>query len=149
MRRTALGLYLVLFAGCATGYKASYVTGAVTKEFSTESYGIYSEQFNKKIDECCSGDSCNPESPDVITKTELDQCMGPSYEQETHEKIEVAIKVYHEAAEAHSAVMQIVEGSDEERKAATNALLDSAIDLLELLPDGNKHVAKLKKLTGR
>jgi hypothetical protein len=149
MRRTALGLSLFLFAGCATGYKASYVTGAVTKQFSTESYGIYSEQFNKKIDDCCAGDSCNPESPDVITKTELDQCMGPAYEQESHGKIELAIKVYHEAAKAHSAAMQIVDGSDEERKAATNALVDSAINLLELLPDGNKLVSKLKKLTGR
>lgn len=149
MRRTALGLSLVLFAGCATGYKASYVTGAVTKQFSTESYGVYSEQFNKKIDECCDGDSCNPESPDVITKTELDQCMGPAYEQASHEKIELAIKVYHEAAKVHSAAMEIAEGNDEERKAATAALLDSAINLLELLPDGNKLASKLKKLTGR
>ena len=75
--------------------------------------------------------------------------MGAAYEQSTHEKIELAIKVYHEAAKAHSAVMEIVDGSDEERKAATNALLDSAINLLELLPEGNKLVSKLKKLTGR
>ncbi len=149
MRRTALGLSLVLSAGCAVGYKASYVTGAVTKQFSTESYGIYSEQFNKKIDECCAGDSCNPESPDVITKSELDKCMGPKYENATHEKIELAIDVYYEAAKVHSSVMQIVEGSEEERKAATNALLESAISLLELLPDGDKLVSKLKKLTGR
>lgn len=149
MRRTALGLSLVLFAGCATGYKASYVAGAVTKQFSTESYGIYSEQFNNKIDECCAGDSCNPESPDAITKTELDSCMGTAFEQASHEKIELAIKAYHEAAKVHSSAMEIVECSDEERKAATNALLDSAINLLELLPNGNKLVSKLKKLTGR
>ena len=149
MRRMAFGLSLVLSAGCAVGYKASYVTGAVTKQFSTESYGVYSEQFNKKIDECCAGDSCDPESPDVITKTELDQCMGGHYKQATHEKIDHAIKVYFEAAKVHSAVMQIVEGNDEERKGATDALLDSAIRLLELLPDGDKLVSKLKKLTGR
>jgi hypothetical protein len=149
MRRTALALSLTLFAGCASGYKASYVTGAVTKQFATESYNVYSEQFNDKIDECCAGDACNPESPDVITKTELDQCMGPAFENATHDKIEIAVNLYHEAAEAHTASMQIVNGSDEERKAATNKLLETAMDLLALLPEGNKLVAKLKKLTGK
>jgi hypothetical protein len=45
--------------------------------------------------------------------------------------------------------MQIVEGNEDERKAATNKLVETAIDLLELLPDGAKLVAKLKKLTGK
>jgi len=157
MRRTALALSFALFggglvlsAGCATtGYKASYVTGAVTKQFATESYGIYSSEFNDKIDECCAGDVCNPESPDVITKTELDQCMGAKYEAATHDKIEKAIEVYHGAAKAHSSIMKIVDGSEEDRKAATNELLEAAIDLLELLPEGDKLVARLKQLTGK
>lgn len=149
MRRTALALSLALSAGCAGGYKASYVTGAVTKQFATESYDVYSEQFNQKIDECCAGGVCDPSSPDVITKSELDSCMGTAFEKSTHDKIETAVKVYHEAATTHTAAMQIVEGNEDERKAATNKLVETAIDLLELLPDGAKLVAKLKKLTGK
>jgi len=149
MRSTAIALSLFFLSSCATGYKASYVTGAVTKEVATESYVPYSEAFNKKIDECCAEGVCNPESPDVITKTQLDKCMGPKFEQSTHEKIEVAVKIYHEAAKAFTEAMKIPDASDEERKAATNALFESALNLLALLPEGDKRVAQLKKLTGR
>jgi len=145
----AFALVLTMSAGCASGYKASYVTGAVTKQFATESYDVYSEQFNKKIDECCTGGVCNPESPDVITKTELDECMGPAFNAETHDKIELAIKAYYDAAVIHTEAMKITEGDETARKAATNKILDTALSMLGLLPDGNKLVAKLKKLTGR
>ncbi len=125
------------------------MTGVVTKEVATESYVPYSEEFNKKIDECCTGDVCNPESPDVITKTQLDECMGPKFEQSSHDKIEAAVQIYHEAAKAFTEVMKLPNASDEERKAATNALFDSALNLLTLLPEGDKRVARLKELTGR
>lgn len=143
MRRIALALSLTLTAGCAGGYKASYVTGAVTKQFATESYDVYSEQFNTKLDEC------NPETNEsVTTKTELDECMGPSYEKATHDKIETAVKAYHEAAKIHTEAMIAVDGSAEERKAATKNVLVSAIALLELFPKGAELAKKLKKLTG-
>jgi hypothetical protein len=149
MRQTAIALSLIFLSGCAAGYKASYVTGAVTKEVVTETYSPYSEEFNKKIDECCSGDVCNPQSSDVITKTQLDKCMGSKFESSTHEKIEAAVKMYHEASKAFTEVMKLVDASDEQRKAATSALFESALNMLELIPGGNKQVAKLKKMTGR
>ena len=143
MRRIALALSLTFTAGCAGSYKASYVTGAVTKQFSTESYGVYSEEFNKKLDGC---DPANNDS--VTTKTELDECMGKGYAKPTHEKIETAVKVYYEAAKIHTEVMIAVDGTPEERKAATKRLLESAMALLSLFPEGEKLVKKLEKLTG-
>lgn len=144
MRRIApLALFLTFTVGCAGSYKASYVTGAVTKQLTTESHDIYSEQFNKKLDEC---DPKNNSA--VTTKTELDECMGKAFNNETHDKIEIAAKAYYEAATIHSEVMIVVDGDPEERKAATQKILDSAMALLTLFPDGEKLVKKLKKLTG-
>lgn len=152
MRRTALALSILLSSGCATGYKRSYkrsyVTGAVTKQFATEAYGIYSDEFNAKIDECCAGGACDPESENVITKAQLDECMGTGFEKITHDDIEMAIRVYHGAARTHSDVMAIAEGSNEDRKKATERLIETAIDMLGLLPEGDKLVAQIKKLTG-
>lgn len=143
MRRIALALSLTLTAGCAGSYKASYVAGAVTKQFATESYDVYSEQFNAKLDEC------NPENnPEVTTKTELDGCMGDAYAKPTHDKIETAVKTYHEAAKIHTEAMIVVDGSADERKAATKKVLESAMSLLSLFPKGEELVKKLKKLTG-
>lgn len=143
MRRIVLVLSLAVTTGCAGGYKASYVAGAVTKEFTTDSYEVYSEQFNKKLDEC---DPKN--NPSVTTKVELDDCMGDAFKKETHDKIEIAVKVYHEAAEIHSEVMKMVDGPEEDRKAATGKILESAMELLALFPGGEKLVNKLKALTG-
>jgi hypothetical protein len=143
MRRIVLMLSLVVTTGCAGGYKASYVAGAVTKQFTTESYDVYSEQFNKKLDEC---DPKNNSA--VTTKTELDECMGDAFKQETHDKIEIAVKAYYEAAEIHSEAMKMVEGPEGDRKAATQKILESAMELIALFPDGEKLVAKFKKLTG-
>jgi len=149
MRHTVFALSLTLLTGCAGAYKTSYVTGAVTKQVATEAYNPYSELFNDKLDECCANDACNPESPNVITKTQLDECMGPAYEKATHDKIETASKAYYEIAEIHTSVMKSVDASPEEMKAVTNELVASAIDLIALLPDGDKLVAKLKMLIGK
>lgn len=144
MHRYALAVFITINAGCAGGYKASYVTGAVVKEFATESYDAYSELFNVKLNEC------DPAlNPTVTTQTELDECMGPAYAKETHEKIETMAKAYHEAAEIQTAAMLAVDGDPEDRRAATAAVFDSAMSLLELFPDGEKLVSKLKKLAGR
>lgn len=143
MRSIALAFSLITATGCAGSYKASYVTGAVTKQFATESYAVYSEEFNKKLDEC---DPANNES--VTTKTELDECMGKFYAKPTHEKIELAVKVYHEEAKIHTQVMIAVDATPEERKEATRKVLESAFNLLSLFPEGESLVNKLKKLTG-
>jgi hypothetical protein len=144
MHRTApLVLSLLFTVGCAGSYKASYVTGAVTKQLTTESHDIYSKEFNEKLDEC---DPNNNSS--VTTKTELDECQGKFFDKADHDKIEVAVKVYYEAAKIHSESMVLVEGSAEERKAATQKILESAMALLSLFPDGENLVKKLKKLTG-
>jgi len=143
MRRNALALSLLLTAGCAGGFKVSYVTGAVTKQFTTESHDIYSESFNEKLTEC------SPQNNDSITtKTELDECMGRGYAKPDHDKIEVAVKVYHAAAKVHSNTMIAVDGSADERSAATKGILEAAMALLSMFPEGEKLVAKLKKLTG-
>ncbi|KKK97546.1 hypothetical protein LCGC14_2651660 [marine sediment metagenome] len=143
MRRLVFALSLTLSAGCASGYKISYVAGAVTKQFATESYDVYSEQFNKKLDEC---DPANNDT--VTTKSSLDECMGKYYAKPAHEKIETAVKTYHEAAKIHTQSMIAVDADPEERKDATRKILDAAIDLLSLFPDGEKLVKKFKKLTG-
>jgi len=145
MRQAVLALFLSLStASCASAYKVSYVTGAVTKEFTTENYKIYSEQFNKKLDEC------KPENnPNVTTKTELDKCMGKYFEHATHEKIELAVEVYYKAAEAHTGVMIATKATDEERRTAAKQVLDAAIGLISLFPNGEKLVKKLKMLTRR
>ena len=143
MRRIVLALSLSLTAGCAGGYKASYVKGAVTKQLATESYDVYSEVFNEKLDEC---DPANNDS--VATKTELDECLGKFFDNEDHGKIEVAVKAYHVAAQAHTKAMTAVDGSDEERKAAPGKVLEAALELLSLFPEGEKLVTKLKSLTG-
>ena len=144
MRSIVLALSLVLTTGCAGSYKASYVTVAVTKQFATESYEIYSTEFNKKLDECDPAANAS-----VTTKTELDECMGKYFAKPQHEKIEFAIKVYHDAATVHSESMIAADGDKEGRKEATKAVIDSAISLLSLFPEGKHLVNKLKKLTGR
>ena len=143
MRRIALALSLTFASGCAGSYKASYVTGAVTKQFATESYDIYSGEFNEKLEEC---DPANNDS--VTTKKELDECMGKFYAKPAHEKIETAAKGYHAAAKIHTEVMIAVDGTPEERKEATKKVLEAAMELLSLFPEGEKLVKKLKKLTG-
>lgn len=135
-------LTMILLTGCAGSYKASYVTGATTKQFATESYDIYSESFNKKVSEC---DPDNNES--VTTKSELDQCMD-GFSSASHDKIEIAAKVYHESAKIHTAIMSSIDASPEERIAATKQVVKSAIALLELFPDGEKLASKLSKLVG-
>ena len=143
MRDKILAISLLLTLGCAGGYKASYVTGAVTKQFATESYDAYSEMFNEKLSEC---DPATNEK--VNTKSQLDECMGEAYAKPTHEKIELAVKAYHEAAVIHTEAMKLVDGPADERSAATQKMLDAAMNLLGLFPDGEKLVKKLKKLTG-
>lgn len=143
MRRIFLAISLAFVTACAGSYKASYVVGAVTKQLATESYAIYSEGLNEKISEC---DPHTNES--ITTKTELDECMGDQYGYETLEKIEVATNAYHEAAEIHTGIMIAADGSAEERKAATQAVLDSAMEMLSILPNGEKLVKKLKSMTG-
>lgn len=143
MKSKILAVSLLFTLGCAGGYKASYVTGAVTKQFATESYDVYSKEFNKKLTEC---DPATNES--VNSKSQLDECMGPAYAKPTHEKIETSVKAYHEAAVIHTETMIAIDGTSEERKAATEKVLKSAMTLIELFPDGEKLVKKLKQLTG-
>ena len=143
MRSFVLAISLLFTAGCAGTYKASYVTGAVTKQFATESYGVYSGLFNAKLDEC---DPANNES--VTTKTELDECMGPAFEKATHAQIETAVTAYHEAATIHTDLMIASDGTDEERRAATKSLFAAAAKLLALFPAGEKLVNRLESLTG-
>jgi hypothetical protein len=144
MQRAVLAFVIAINAGCAGGYKASYVTGAVVKQFATEAYDVYSEQFNAKLAEC---DPATNGS--VTTQGELDECMGDEYKKETHDKIEVAAKAYHENAEIQTAAMIAVDGDPEEMRAATAAVFESAISLLQLFPEGEKLAAQLKKLSGR
>ncbi len=140
MRRIALAISLALITGCAGSYKASYVTGAVTKQFATESYDVYSGEFNKKLDEC------SPENNDAIeTKRDLDKCMTPMYEKATHDKIETASNAYGDAAKIHTEVLIAVDATSEERLEATRRVLDSPIGMLSLLPDGDKLGKKLKR----
>jgi len=143
MRRIALAVSLTVLTGCAGSYKAAYVTGAVTKQFAEESYEAYSEILNTKIDQC---DPENNES--VKTKSDFDECLGNGFEKEDHDKIEEGVKIYHAAAKVHTDVLIAVDATDEERKQATQNLLNSALEFLELLPNGDKLTAKLRKLTG-
>jgi hypothetical protein len=143
MRRIAWAISLALFTACAGSYKASYVAGAVTKQFATESYDVYSGEFNNKLDEC------SPENNGAIkTKRDLDKCMTPMYEKATHEKIETASKAYGEAAKIHTEVMIVVDATDDERLEATKKVLDAAMGMLSLFPEGEKLVRKLKSLIG-
>lgn len=141
MRRIILAVSLVTMTGCAGSYKASYVTGAVTKQFATESYEAYSEILNKKIEEC------DPENNlEIKTKSNFDDCLGPGFKDEDHDKIEDLVKGYHAAAKVHTDVMIVVDASDEERKEATQNLVNSAINFLEVLPNGDKLAGKLRSL---
>lgn len=143
MRRIALVFSLFTLSACAGSYKASYVAGAVTKQFTTDAYDIYSEQFNKKLDEC------DPQNNSAVTtKEQLDDCMGDAFKKETHDKIELAAKAYYEAAKVYSEIMMFTDGDAESRKESTRKVLESSMNLLSLFPDGEKLVNKLKGLTG-
>lgn len=144
MRRIILATSLILSTGCAGSYKAAYVTGAVTKEFTTTAYSEYSEQFNAQLDEC---DPANNEA--VNSKTQLDECMGPAFEKSTHDKIVEAIALYYKAAEALTESLILVDGDPDERKAAVTALFETALELLERFPGSENLVKRLKSLAGR
>lgn len=139
-----LSLGLVLSAGCANAYKASYVTGSVTKELTTQAYDQYSLEFNKQLIEC--DPATNGE---VTTKGEFDECMTPPFAKEAHDKIVKAIDVYYEAAKALSAILASENPGEDELRAAASAIFKSAITVLEMFPEAEKLVTKLKTLTGR
>jgi len=140
----------ILASGCLDAYKASFVTGSVVKEFTTESYDAYSEVLNEKIDECCRDGVCNPESKEPISRLEFDLCLGDGFKKEDHDKIKKAVNAYYEAATVHSALMIASESkSKEDMRAATDAIYQAAMALLAQLPGGEGLVKKLKFLSGR
>ena len=142
MKRLIIPALLVLSA-CAGTYKHSYVTGAITKEFATESYGIYSDHLNEKIEEC------DPDNNDAIkTKSDFDECLGNGFKASDHDKIKKAVEIYHSAAKVHSDVMVAAASSDEDRKAATQKLVESALALIALMPNGEELVKKFKRISG-
>ena len=149
MRKEWSAVCLLCAIGCANGYRSSYVSGAVIKEFTTEAYLAYSAQLNQRIEVCCEGGVCTAGSENIISKEDFDACMGPSFSIEAHEDIEYLVKVYHETASAHTAIMSIP-GSDPEMMTESAAeLFDSAVELLRLIPGGDKKVESLEKILGR
>lgn len=148
MYKAAVALLLFSFGCSSAGYKTSYVMGAVTKEFSTNAYDIYSNELNQRINECCDGGVCEKDSEDQITKSELDECLGNFFNKEDNDKIKTAIDAYYEAAQIHTAAMSAVDGDPGQQKDAALAVLNSAKEMLKLLPNGEKLVKDLNKLTG-
>lgn len=155
MKRLILSAVAALtMTACAGGYRAAYVTGAVTKEFVTTEHARYDEQARNKLEQC------DPEkNPDngVETKADFDECMTPQYSEATQEKIVQALGVYKAAAEAASGVLLAVDPArgggkklTTEQKAelrkSVEATVAAAIEALSLFPEGEKLAKKLEAL---
>lgn len=136
--------------GCASGYRAAYITGSVTKEFVSEAQAQYDAQANEKLK------ACDPEvSPDngVTTKAGFDACMGPAFNAETQAKIVQALGIYRAAAQSASAALLAVDPDgklDSATKAelmdAVRASVDAALEALALFPEGSSLAARLNRL---
>lgn len=132
-------------SACSGSYRNTYLIGSATKEFTTQAYDVYSEEFNKKLQEC------DPENnSEVTTKTLFDECMGDAFKKDTHDKIVTAIDVFYEASKSLTAVLELQDASSkEDRQKAIDEILASAIALLEMLPNGEKMARDLKKIAGK
>lgn len=148
MKKILLAALLAVSTSCAANsYKKAYVAGSVTKEFVNNAHGIYSEEFNEKLDEC--DPHVNPAST-VTTKGELDTCMGKGFTYKEHQNILAAIGIYKAAAEALTVVlMSEGEAPDAELDEARKKALDAAFEALELLPEAAELTERLKRLLGR
>lgn len=136
----------IVASGCASGYRASYGAGAITKELVTQSHSIYSSELNDQFNVC--DPRLNPAS-EVRTWEEFQECMGPDY---TREHAELAVKLltaYRAAAATLSAVLLQADPSKEDLDKAWKDAFDAAVAFLVVLPGGADHVEKLRALLGR
>jgi len=155
----------VALTGCASAYKNTYTVAAVTKSVVDEAHLTYSNQLNQQLNEC--DPQRNPDSK-VTNKGELDECMGPAFKKDTVDAVTSAVSAYYWSSVVASAVLsgceipEKVEGeepkpidpktcvkrafTDDEFKEQRKLIIDSSIEFLELIPEGNKTIDKLKKL---
>lgn len=136
--------------GCASGYRAAYITGSVTKEFVSEAQAQYDAQANEKLK------ACDPEvSPGngVTTKPEFDACMGAAFNADTQAKIVQALGVYRAAAQSATAALLAVDpdgkldsSTKTELVKAARVSVDAALEALALFPEGAAMAARLNRL---
>jgi hypothetical protein len=139
-------ILLVLLSGCGhLAWKTTFVTAAATKEVVTSAHKhAWSVPFNKRVDKC----SVLAEQYQYTVKM-FERCMG---EYAHNDKVLVALQAYAVAAEGLSAILVATDPmSPELDRAALRAelvdLVEAAVALVELYPEGKVYLDRINLLT--
>lgn len=146
MRNFVPLLLLVMVAACGqTAWQKTYAASATLKEVTTSVHkNGWSEPLREQVAKCES--ALNPE---VNTKADFDECLGPFVE---NPQVVKAWEAYNTAATALSAALIATENApnspDTKTKLRDSAeeAMDAALQLAALLPDGDKYVGKIQGL---
>lgn len=143
-------LALAFILACVNAWQAVYIGGATTAALVTDAHKLgWSEPLNARARECDA--KLNAETD---TKSDFDQCMG-TFAPENNDKVVYALERYNAAADILTKTLQATDPERPDPVDRTKILLawaevyQSALAFLKLLPDGDKHVERMKRLVKR
>jgi len=133
-----------MLVGCGGPWKTTYVSAATTKELVTT---VHKETWSEPLRERKT--KCGAElDPEVHTKADFDRCTEP-FTEAAAAKVVQALEVYQVAATALSAVLMATDPANPDKAALRAALaeaIEAATQLLQLLPEGDRHLKTLNNL---
>lgn len=136
-------LFLVGACGCANAWQTSYVGGSAAAKFVTETHKIaWSEPLNAKTREC---DPAH--NPKIQSEKDLEACLGIFTR---NPEVVAALKKYNATAEILEQILLATDPNKPDSAkllAAWNDVLDAALDLVDLFPDGARYTHQLRILT--
>lgn len=136
---------LATLSGCANAWKTSYVGGAVAADFVVDTHKqAWSEPLNARAEECDA-----TLDPETDTKADFDECMGV-YASEHNSKVVRALEVYDASASVLAQLLLTTDPENPDEKKLLSAwgnVLNAALDLVSLFPEGEKYARQLRTLT--
>ena len=129
-------------AGCANAWKVAYVGGSTAASFVTDTHKqAWSKPLNAKAEECSAS------LTDENTKADFDACLGIYTE---NDKVVKALEAYNAASEVLETVLLATDPENPDKAkllTAWTAVLDAALNLVALFPEGAKYTSQLQTLT--
>lgn len=143
--RQLIPILILALSGCASVWKGTYTGGAVTSQLVTDAHRIgWTKPLRERAEECDA-----KLDPETHTVADFDACTEP-YTEAKAQQVLGALKVYNAATEVLEQVLLATDPSKPDKKALIQAwagVYAAALDLLELLPEGDKYRDQLELLT--